>query len=127
MKPLRGLALVAVKAVHSLIFFSIEGSIFYLLFTGVRGRRDRSTLAAWAIVLGESAIYAGNRFRCPLTGLAENLGAESGSVTDIFLPRWLAANVANIHVPLVLIAALLHWRSSRTKEPAPAHPEALEG
>jgi len=38
------------------------------------------------VVATESLIFAGNGFRCPLTRIAERLGAERGSVTDIYLP-----------------------------------------
>jgi len=44
--------------------------------------------------------YAGNGWRCPLTSLAEGLGAERGSVSDIYLPRWLATKLAEITSPI---------------------------
>src|SRR4051794_16176668 len=96
----RPLALVAVKAIHSLAFFAIQSAIFFLLYKGLRHESDKHAAIACAIATGESIIYAANGFRCPLTSLAEDLGADRGSVTDIFLPRWLAANVANIYTPL---------------------------
>jgi hypothetical protein len=40
--------------------------------------------------------------------VAESLGAGSGSVTDIYLPRWFAKSLPVIHVPLVLLAIYLH-------------------
>lgn len=92
-------------------FFIIQSAILYLLYSGARGRSDRKAALAAGIALGESAIYAGNGFRCPLTGVAERLGAESGAITDIFLPNWLARNVANIYVPLLLTAIVLHARN----------------
>jgi hypothetical protein len=97
--------------VHSLIFFVLQTMICYLLYTGLTGRTGRKAAVVTAVVGVECAIYAGNRFRCPLTGLAEDLGAESGSVTDIFLPKWLAANVANIYGPAFVLALLLHGRN----------------
>jgi hypothetical protein len=70
-----------------------------------------------AIVGAECVIYAGNRFRCPLTGLAGSLGSEHGQVTDIFLPKWLATNIARIYGPLFGLALVLHgrnaWRNKR--------------
>ena len=42
------------------------------------------------MVLIEGFILLANGWRCPLTVYAERLGAPSGSVTDLFLPRWLA-------------------------------------
>jgi hypothetical protein len=79
-------ALVGVKVVHSLIYFSIEFCMGYLIYAGLKGREDRRTAIAAAVVAGESIIFLGNRCRCPLTGVAEDLGAARGSVTDIYLP-----------------------------------------
>jgi hypothetical protein len=109
----RSLALVSVKAVHSLIFFVLQSMICYSLYKGLCGDTDRKALAVTAVVGAECAIYAGNGFRCPLTAVAEDLGAQSGSVTDIFLPKWLAANIANIYGPLFGMALLLHGRNLR--------------
>lgn len=106
---------IGVKAVHSVAFLVLQTAILYLLYKGIRRESDHRARAAAVLVGAECAIYAGNGFRCPLTGLAEDLGAESGSVTDIFLPRWLAANIARIYFPLFVIALVLHgrnlWRS----------------
>lgn len=103
--------LFAIKAFHSLAFFVIQSAILYLLYAGIRGRSDRRAAAAAGIATAESLIYAGNGFRCPLTGPAERLGAERGSVTDIFLPGWLARNIANIYTPLFALGLLLHARN----------------
>jgi site-specific DNA recombinase len=111
-------ALFGVKSVHSIAFFIIQSAILYLLHAGARGRSDRKAALAAGIALGESAIYAGNGFRCPLTGVAERLGAQSGAVTDIFLPKWLARNIANIYVPLLCVAVLLHGRNVARRKAA---------
>ncbi len=103
--------LVAVKALHSLIFFVLQSAIAYLVYTGLKGQTNRRTAIASAVVGGECLIYAANGFRCPLTGLAENLGAARGSVTDIFLPKWLASNIARIYGPLFALALCLHARN----------------
>ena len=114
--------LFAVKSLHSAIFLVLQSTIVYLVYKGVRGQSDRAAAVAGAVVGIECAVYAGNGFRCPLTAVAENLGAESGSVTDIFLPGWLASNVARIYGPLYFLALLLHARNlaarrSRTRSP----------
>jgi hypothetical protein len=103
--------LVGVKAVHSLIYFSIEFCVSYLIYTGLKGREDKRTAIAAGVVAAESLIFVGNRCRCPLTGLAKNLGASSGSVTDIYLPSFLASNLVPIHVPLLALAMGLHARN----------------
>jgi hypothetical protein len=45
--------------------------------------------------------------------LGESLGAKRGSVTDLYLPKWLAHNLPAIHVPLLVLAAFLHGRNLR--------------
>ena len=108
-------ALVAVKSIHTLAWFSIEACVVYLLVAGFAGRTDRRAAVAAAVVGGESLLFAANGFRCPLTDVAESLGAEDGSVTDIFLPRWFARNLPAIHVPLLLLMAYLHGRNLRRR------------
>ena len=104
-------ALASVKVVHSLIYFSIEFCMGYLIYAGMKGRENRRTGIAAGVVAAESLIFVGNHCRCPLTGLAEELGATRGSVTDIYLPRWLASNLVPIHVPLIALALYLHTRN----------------
>ena len=48
-----------------------------------------------------------------VNAVAESFGAEHGSVTDIFLPRWFARNLPVIHVPLLALAVGLHVRNLR--------------
>ncbi len=108
-------ALGAIKAIHTLAWFSIEACMAYVLYAGFAGRSDRRAGLATAVVATESLIFAGNGFRCPLTQVAERLGAERGSVTDIYLPRWFARNLPAIHVPLIGLAGFLHARNLRTR------------
>ena len=108
-------ALRAVKAVHTLAWFSIEACMAYVLYAGFARRSDRRAGIAAGVVAAETLIFAGNGFRCPLTQVAERLGAGRGSVTDIYLPRWFARNLPAIHVPLIALAAFLHARNLRTR------------
>jgi len=108
-------ALRAVKAAHTLAWFSIEACMMYVLYTGFARRSDRRAGIAAAVVAAESLIFAGNGFRCPLTQAAERLGAERGPVTDIYLPRWFARSLPAIHVPLIGLAGFLHARNLRTR------------
>jgi hypothetical protein len=118
-QPARGrndAALTLIKAAHTLAWFSIESCMAYVLYAGAARRTDRRTALAGAVVAGESLIFAANGFRCPLTQLAENYGAADGSVTDIWLPRWLARNLPAIHVPLLAAAAYLNGRNLRDQQ-----------
>ncbi|HEX9039429.1 MAG TPA: hypothetical protein VF838_00230 [Trebonia sp.] len=103
----------AIKAVHTLAWLSIESSVVYVLYTGLAGRTSKRAGIAGAIVAGETLVFAANGFRCPLTGLAERYGAEHGSVTDIYLPKWFAHNLPAIHAPLLVLMACLHARNLR--------------
>jgi hypothetical protein len=107
----RAVALTAIKTVHTLAWFSIESCMMYLLYSGFRRKSDRRAAMAAGVVAGESLIFAGNGFRCPLTKVAVKLGAERGGVTDIFLPRWFAHYLPAIHVPLLVLATWLHGRT----------------
>ncbi|MGP8160310.1 MAG: hypothetical protein ACLQGJ_03670 [Candidatus Dormibacteria bacterium] len=109
------MALTLISAGHTLAWFSVEACLVYVLYAGFAGRTDRRAAQAGAVVAGESLVFAANGFRCPLTQLAERWGAESGAVTDIWLPRWFARNLPAIHAPLILLAALLHGRNLRRR------------
>jgi hypothetical protein len=108
-------ALRAIMVIHTAIWFSIEACMIYVLYAGFARRSDRRAGIAAGVVAAESLIFVGNRCRCPLTSVAERLGIERGSVTDIYLPRWFAHNLPAIHVPLICLAGFLHARNLRTQ------------
>jgi hypothetical protein len=95
-EAVRPAVLAVIKAIHTAIFVSVAAQIVVIVWDGLRQRPRRRTALALAIALGESAVYASNNQVCPLTPLAEDLGAADGSVTDIFLPR-----VVSSRIPLV--------------------------
>lgn len=109
--------LAVIRSVHTAAWFSIESCVGYLLWSGAVGRSDRRAAAAAAVVAGKCLVFAGNGFRCPLTGLAESAGAASGSVTDVYLPRWFARNLPAIHLPLLALIGWLHLRTPRRRGP----------
>lgn len=106
----RPAALIAIKTFHSLAFFSIGGLILVFTWDGLRRRRDRRTALAGLIAVAESAVYATNNMVCPLTPLAEELGAPSGTVTDIYLPDWLSRRVPLFGGGTLLLGLVLHAR-----------------
>ena len=115
----RGRALSAIKAVHTAIFFSIAGAILLAAWDGLRGRPRRRTAVAGGVVLAESAVFVSNNQVCPLTPLAEQLGAGRGSVVDIFLPDWAARRipvVAGSAAVLALVLNLSAWRSLASRQ-----------
>ena len=116
----------AIRSIHTAIWAIVEAAVVYLLFAGFTKREGRLVTASAILVVGETTIFAVNGFRCPLTQLAEAAGAESGSVTDIYLPAWLARSLPAIHVPLAVVIVYLHRhrfrrnsRDARTAAPSP--------
>ena len=114
----RTILLRAVKAFHTFAWFTIEACMLYVLYAGIRKRSDRKAGIAAAVVTAEILVFAGNGFHCPLTAVARELGDSSGSVTDIYLPRWFARNLPAIHVPLIVLAVFLHWRNISARKTA---------
>lgn len=107
-------AIFAVKLVHSLIFLSVAASIVHVCYAGLTNRASRWTAIALVAALTESLIFTVNRFNCPLRALAESLGAESGQVTDIFLPRWFADRIPYFFTPPLVVGVLaLLWNHRR--------------
>ncbi len=106
------LAVVAIKTVHTAIFLVELSSICWLVISGFLGRRDRTVAIAAGAVAVEAAVFVGNDRVCPLTPLAEHLGARSGSVSDIFLPGVVARTIPIWSSALVGLAILLHARGA---------------
>ena len=57
-------------------------------------------LIAIIAILIEGLVLIFNKWRCPLTSLAEKHGAEKGTVTDMFLPDIISRNVFKIAIIL---------------------------
>jgi hypothetical protein len=111
----RGTALAAIKAIHTAIFASIAAAVVLALSDGLRGRPLPRTAVAGGIVLAESALYVSNNQVCPLTPLAEELGAERGSVVDMFLPAWAARRIPLVAGSAAALALVLNVRALRAR------------
>lgn len=103
--------LAMIRSIHTVIFASVAAMIGVVVWDGLRGRPGRRTAAALAVVLAESATYASNNQVCPLTPLAEGMGAERGSVVDMFLPDWAARRIPVVSVSLVIVGLVLNARA----------------
>jgi hypothetical protein len=116
-----GRKIAAVRAVHTAVFFGELASIAWLVASGWLGRRDRTVAVAAVAVAAESAVFLANDGTCPLTPLAERLGASNGGVSDIYLPDAIARTIPIWSTALIATAVLLHARGllSRTRVAAP--------
>ena len=107
----RSLALGAIKAIHTVIFASVGAAIVAFVWEGLRGRAGGRSVGALGIALAETAVYVSNNQVCPLTPVAEELGAESGSVADIFLPDWASRRIPVVSGSAVILGIVLFARA----------------
>ena len=81
--------LAAVRTVHTAIYLVMAASTLLLVLAGVTGWSGWWLWVSLGLLVLESAVFAGNGFKCPLTALAVSYGARTGHVFDTFLPeRW---------------------------------------
>ena len=95
------------KVVHTFIFALLSLCVLYALYSGVFGLVTRWTYVSVALVVIEGVVLAASGGRCPLTLPAESLGARDGTVSDIFLPKWLADRIFPLCGSAFLIACVL--------------------
>jgi hypothetical protein len=96
-----------IKLVHTAIFVVLSACVIYVLASGALDRVDGWTWAAMAAIAIEGIVLAACGGKCPLTIVAERLGAADGSVADIFLPRWFADRIFPICGTLFVVGCLL--------------------
>jgi hypothetical protein len=100
-----------IKLVHTVVFWVLSACVAYALWSGVTDRVDAWTGVAVGLLVIESVVLVSFGWTCPLTILAERQGAQRGSVTDIFLPKWLADRIFPVCGTLFAVSlALIAWR-----------------
>ncbi len=105
-------ALIAIKAAHTLLAALFAGLIVYALWRGVVGGDRRGTWVALAVIAGETMILIANGGRCPFSDWAAALTPPGAPVEDIFLPRALARAIPWVFGPLTAAALGLNvWRA----------------
>lgn len=107
----RAEALTAIRAVHTVIFFTVFAAVVLTLWDGLRGTPTRRTALAGGVVLAESAAYLSNNQVCPLTPLAQEFGADRGSVVDLFLPAGVARQIPLVAGSSAALALGLNLRA----------------
>ena len=108
------ITIIQIKLIHTVIFWILSLCVLYALVSGLADRITAWTWVAVGLLLVESVVLMVSGWTCPLTILAERQGALRGSVTDIFLPTWLADRIFPICGTLYGIAlVLIAWRVFR--------------
>jgi hypothetical protein len=78
--------LVAIKAVHTVLFFSIATAVMVALWDGITGKPQRRTAVAGTIVLIETGVFASNNQVCPLVAGSAALAALAFNVRALIRP-----------------------------------------
>lgn len=105
------LTILHIKLVHTLIFVILSGCVLLVLYSGLVGSITSWTWAAVVLILLEGVTLVAFGWKCPLTLVAERLGAHDGAVVDIFLPKWLADRIFPICGTTFLVGCvLILWR-----------------
>ncbi|PQJ27012.1 hypothetical protein BSZ35_18765 [Salinibacter sp. 10B] len=95
----------AVKTVHTIAWAFFAGCILALPVYAWREAFDVALLLI-VIVLGEVGILWANRWRCPLTDVAERFTDDREDNFDIYLPLWLARYNKVIFGSLFIVGVL---------------------
>ena len=103
--------LTAIKVVHTIVWALFAGCILAIPIASLYGD---NLAALWlvAIVFGEVAVLAANKWRCPLTALAARYTTDRGANFDIYLPEWLAKHNKVVFGAIYLVGvatAGVHW------------------
>ena len=85
-----------------MIFWWQALCLAYLLYACITATFNVPVIIAIASILLNGVLLLLNHGRCPFTTLAENQGAEKGSVTDIFLPDCIARNIFRVSFPFFM-------------------------
>jgi hypothetical protein len=86
-----------IKVLHLAVFVAITVILLGFLYEVGADEISYLTWGTIGIFLGEGIVLMTNRWRCPLTAVAEDLGSQHGQVTDILLPKIIADNVWSIY------------------------------
>ena len=96
-----------IKAIHTLIFVFMIIWVGIVLFTLLLDKISILTWIGIGFMLLEGVVLLISKCECPLTVYAEKLGAENGSVADIFLPKFIADQMFRIFGIICVICLVL--------------------
>jgi cbb3-type cytochrome oxidase subunit 1 len=99
--------LLLIKVIHTVIWAFFVLVIFYILYAGITDRIGVITWLAIASVIVEGIVLLINRWRCPLTIIAEKYTDETDDGFDIFLPCWLAKHNKTIFTTIFAIGVII--------------------
>jgi hypothetical protein len=99
--------LALVRGTHTAVYLVMVAAIFVLLYSGVSGYAGPWLWVSLGLLGVESAVFAGNGLKCPLTQLAVRFGAVTGYAFDSYLPERVTRHTFRFFGSLMGIGLLL--------------------
>lgn len=108
-------SLVVVKVLHTAVWLFFVVCILGAPLAAFLGHLTLAWVSL-ALIACEAAVLLANRWKCPLTNLAERYTDRREHNFDIYLPLWLAEHNKSIFTPLAVLSALyvvwVWWRTA---------------
>lgn len=79
--------LALVRGIHSTVYIVMVAAILFLLYAGATGYVGLWLWVALGLLAIETAVFAVNGLKCPLTALAVRYGAATGYAFDTILTK----------------------------------------
>jgi hypothetical protein len=99
--------LIAIKAIHTIVWMFFNVVIFYLAYAVLINRIDRWIWICLSFILLEGVILLVFKSICPITIIARKYALSTKDNFDIYLPNWLAKRNKAIYSTIVLIILLI--------------------
>jgi hypothetical protein len=99
--------LTLIKLLHTFVWAVMASATLYILYAGVTNTFNTTLVVSILLLTLETLVLLFNKWRCPLTPLAEKYTSERTSNFDIYLPRSLATYNKQIFGTLFIFGVLL--------------------
>lgn len=99
--------LIFIKFVHTLVWVIMATATLYIFYAGVTNTFSTTLTISIFLLTLETLVLLFNKWKCPLTPLAEKYTSERTSNFDIYLPNWLATYNKQIFGTLFVLGVLL--------------------
>ncbi|HXK38037.1 MAG TPA: hypothetical protein VJ579_03140 [Candidatus Paceibacterota bacterium] len=95
------------KTIHTLIWLAMTVANFAAFHFAYNNIFDVRFRAPALLLIGESIVVFANRWKCPITNIAEKYTPDRHPNFDIYLPVWLARYNKEIFTLLILLEILI--------------------
>lgn len=96
-----------IKSIHTFIWIVMSASNFAAFYFASIGRFDAWFWIPCILIVSEILVIVFNKWRCPITPIAEKYTADRKSNFDIYLPEWLAKSNIKIFSVIIVVEILI--------------------